>query len=140
MLPEWLSSPCLYWEGSGVVANQVPAAFAVVKVDVDGAPGLAVTGEVDVSVGPELTRAVEAAIRDSVGVFVLDLCDVEFLDSSGLGVILRARAMLARDERALAIVCPPGGVRRLFAVAGVAELLVLYDSREDLTADLVRAR
>jgi anti-sigma B factor antagonist len=72
-------------------------------------------------------------------VFVIDLCDVEFLDSSGLGVILRARAMLARDERALAIVCPPGGVRRLFDVAGVAELLFLYDAREDLAAALVPA-
>jgi hypothetical protein len=40
------------------------------------------------------------------GACVLDLCDAEFLDSSGLGVILRARALLARDDRALAIVCP----------------------------------
>jgi anti-sigma B factor antagonist len=122
-----------------VVANEVSAAFAVAKANVDGAKGLAVKGEVDVSVGPDLTRAVEAAIRDSVGVFVLDLCDVEFLDSSGLSVILRARAMLARDERALAIVCPPGGVRRLFDAAGVAELLFLYDSREALAAALVPA-
>ena len=119
------------------MADQVPAAFAIAEADVDGPPGLAVTGEVDISVGPELQRAVEAAVRDSVGVFVLDLCGVEFLDSSGLGVILRARAMLARDERALAIVCPPGAVRRVFEVTGVADLLFFYDSREDLAADLV---
>ena len=46
----------------------------------------------------------------------------QFLDSSGLSVVLRARAMLARDERALAIICPPGPARRLLELAGVADL------------------
>ena len=52
--------------------------------------------------------ALDAAIRDSSGAFVIDLCDVEFLDSSGLSVLMRARALLGREERALAVVCPPG--------------------------------
>ena len=51
--------------------------------------------------------------------------------------MLRARAMLARDERTLAIVCPPGPVRRLLELAGVADLLFLYDSRADVNAALV---
>ena len=133
---EGSSSPRLTQGRQRVVADQVPAALAIAEADVGGAPGTAVTGEMDVSAVPDLQRAVEAAIRNSVGVFVLDLCSVEFLDSSGLCVILRARAMLARDERALAM---PGAVRRLFDVTGVAELLFLYDSREDVAADLVPA-
>ena len=71
------------------LADEVPAAFGVERVDINGAPGLAVRGEVDVSVSSDLEHAVDSAVRDSVGAFVLDLCDVEFLDSTGLGVILR---------------------------------------------------
>ena len=43
-------------------------------------------------------------IRDTAGAFVLDLSELEFLDSSGLRLILRARALLAREDRALALV------------------------------------
>jgi anti-anti-sigma factor len=75
-----------------------------------------------------------------VGAFVIDLGDVTFLDSSGVNVILRARATLGRDERALAVVCPPGPARRVFEVAGIADLLELFDSREHAAASLQPAR
>jgi anti-sigma B factor antagonist len=119
------------------VGDQAPSAFEIVEYDRGDVPGLTVRGELDVASGPQLEFALDKAIRGSVGAFVLDLCDVEFLDSGGLSLVLRARAMLARDERALAIVCPPGPVRRLMEVAGVADLLFLYDSRADLNAALV---
>jgi anti-sigma B factor antagonist len=121
------------------VRDQGPAAFAVVEADLLGAPGLAVRGGVDVGAVPALERALDAAIKTTVGAFVLDLCDLEFLDSSGLRLLLHARALLAREQRQLAIICPPGPVRRLFEIAGVAELLLLFDSREDVHAALVPA-
>lgn len=112
-------------------------AFAVVEASLGGAPAVAVVGEVDVAAVPTLVTALEDAIRASTGAFVIDLCELEFLDSSGLSVLLRARALLARDERGLAIVCPPGAVRRLFEVAGIADLLCLYDTREAAAGALV---
>jgi anti-anti-sigma factor len=121
------------------VTGRPPLAFAVRDAGLRGAPGVAVQGEVDVAAVPTLVAALDAAIRDSAGAFVIDLCDVDFLDSSGLGALLRARAMLGRDDRALAVVCPPGPVRRLFDVSAVADLLFLYNSREEAAAALVPA-
>jgi anti-sigma B factor antagonist len=117
--------------------DQAPSAFEIVEYDCGDAPGLTVRGEIDMAAAPELELALDTAIRDSIGAFVLDLCDLEFLDSSGLRLVLRALAMLGRDERPLAIVCPPGPVRRLMEVAGVADLLFLYDSRAAVNAALV---
>jgi len=113
--------------------------FGVFEADVGGASGLAVRGEVDMAVVPTLERSLDAAIRNSVGAFVLDLCDVQFLDSSGLRVLLHARALLAREERALGIICPPGDVRRLLAMVGVEDLFFLEDSREEMAAALMPA-
>jgi anti-sigma B factor antagonist len=96
-----------------------------------------VRGEIDIATVPSLERTLDTAIRTSTGAFVLDLSEVEFIDSSGLNVLLRARALLAREDRALAVVCPPGPVRRLFEVAGIVDLLYLYASRQDAAADLV---
>lgn len=121
------------------MGEQVPSAFEIVDYDCGDVPGLTVRGELDLASGPQLELALDREIRASVGAFVLDLCDLEFLDSSGLRIVLHARAMLARDERALAIVCPPGPVRRLIGMAGVADLLFLYDSRADVNAALVPA-
>jgi len=116
------------------------AVFEVLQADLGAAPGLAVRGDVDLAAVPPLEEALEAAIKTTVGAFVIDLSDVEFLDSSGLLAVLHARGLLARDQRALAVVCPPGPVRQLFEVAGVAEQFFLYDSREDVDAALVPAR
>jgi anti-sigma B factor antagonist len=121
------------------VTEHLPRSFAVTGAGLRGAPGVAVRGEIDLAAAGALAEALEAAIRDSVGAFVLDLCDVEFLDSGGVSVLLRARALLAQDDRALAVVCPPGPVRRLFEVVGIDDLLALYATRADAAAALVPA-
>lgn len=112
-------------------------AFAVHPVDLLDAPGVAIEGEVDLSSAPSLELALDEAIRESEGAFVIDLSDLEFLDSSGLSVLLHARAVLGREDRGLAVICPPGPVRRLFEVAGVRDLLFPFDSREEAAAALV---
>jgi anti-sigma B factor antagonist len=99
-----------------------------------------VRGEVDIETAPEVTAALDAAIRETSGALVVDLSDVAFLDSSGVNVLLRARAVLGREERVLVVVCPPGAARRVFEVAGIADLLELYDSREQAAASLEPAQ
>ena len=111
--------------------------FGVERFDLHGTPGVAIRGEVDLSVVPHLVHALDGAIRDTWGSFVVDLCAADFLDSSGLSALLRARALLGRDERELVVVCPPGPVRRLFEMVGIDDLLILYDSREEAAAALV---
>jgi anti-sigma B factor antagonist len=126
---------------SDLTVNRPPARppLEIIDADLHGAPGVALRGEIDVAAVPTLEPALDAAIRDTTGAFILDLCELDLLDSSGLGVLLRARALLAREDRALAIVCPPGPVRRLFEVVGIADLLFLFASREEAAAALVPA-
>ena len=121
------------------MTSRAPQPFEIVNAPLHKAPAVAVRGEVDIATVPALGLALDGAIRDSVGAFVLDLCEVEFLDSSGLRLILRARALLAREDRELAIVCPPGPVRRLFEETGVADLLFLYISQAEAASALVPA-
>jgi anti-anti-sigma factor len=100
-------------------------------------PGVAVRGEVDINGAQALEATLEAAILDSVGAFVIDLTDLDFIDSTGLHVLQRARGLLGREDRALAVVCPHGPVRRVFELSGLSELFLLYGSREQAAAALV---
>jgi len=106
--------------------------FAVVDLVLGPAAGVAVRGEVEIATAPELTAALDEAIRTTSGPFVIDLASVGFLDSSGINCLMRARALLGRDDRTLALICPPGSTRRVLALVGVDELVALYASRDEV--------
>ena len=116
--------------------DQPAISFKAVSADLATASGIAIHGDVDVAAVPALEQALEAAIETTTGGFVVDLSDVEFMDSSGLLALLNARGVLAHEERALVVLCPPGPVRQLLEVAGMSQLLAICDSREDAEAAL----
>ena len=66
----------------------------------------------------------------------MDLREVDFLDSSGVNVLVRARAVLGRDDRELVVICPPGPARRIFEITGIADLLRLFDAPDHAAASL----
>ena len=121
---------------SGSPAVEGCPAFEVSALEVGPATGLVVRGEIELATAPELTAALDDAIRESAGPFFLDLSLVDFLDSTGMCCLVRARALLGRDERPLLVVCPPGAVRRALRLARLDELLVLYASTGELAGDL----
>jgi anti-sigma B factor antagonist len=121
-----------------VTALQVPR-LETSATRIGGANAIAVTGELDVETAPQLSEEVEIAVWSTVGAFVLDLSGVTFLDSSGLHSLLRARAYLAREDRPLVLVCPPGAARRVLDLASVLDTFVVYPSPEAAADALVPA-
>jgi anti-anti-sigma factor len=115
----------------------INAALEVHDAPLSGAPGVAITGEVDLASGPVLEAALDRAIRESTGVFVIDFCDVTFMDSAGVNVLLRARALLGREERDVVLICPPGGVLHVLEVIGVADLFAVFASRAAAARHLI---
>lgn len=98
------------------------------------ARGVAIRGELDLDVAPGVTALVDEAIRTTTGTFVIDLSGLRFLDSTGLTLFIRARALLGQQGRAIAVICPPGQVRGVFEAAGIADLFSLFGSREEAVA------
>ena len=97
-----------------------------------GLAGVAVRGEVELASAPDLTAALDDAIRTSSGPFVVDLTAVDFLDSTGISCLVRARALLGQDDRPLALICPAGIARRALELTGIDELVTIYDSRDQI--------
>jgi anti-sigma B factor antagonist len=88
---------------------------------------VAVTGEIDLATAPQLREAVETAFSFGAPEVLVDLAGTTFMDSSGLHVLIDAARRAAEQGRTLTIDCPPGNVRRVIDLAGVAELLPLAD-------------
>jgi anti-anti-sigma factor len=62
---------------------------------------------------------------------LIDLCDVTFMDSTGLKLLLQARARLAAEDRRLALACQQtGAVMRLLDVSRAIVAFDIYPTRE----------
>jgi anti-anti-sigma factor len=95
------------------------------QLDIDDNAGtVAVAGEWDMAatfnVEPELERALDHPGLDRL---TLDLADTTFLDSTGLGVVIRLASDAEQRGIELEIVPGPPEVQRVFESAGVADAL-----------------
>jgi anti-sigma B factor antagonist len=88
---------------------------------------LAAAGEIDLASAGELRAALLMATESGAAEVWLDLSDVEFMDSTGITVIVDARGAL--DPRRFLLICPPGPVRRVLDIAGVERAIPIHASR-----------
>ena len=86
---------------------------------------VAVAGDVDLETAPALWTALEPVLM-SADRLVLDLSQVTFIDSSGLGVLVRASQLLGRRE-ALVVRSPQPQARRVFQLAGIDQVVTVED-------------
>jgi len=93
------------------------AAFGV-EIDADG--NVQVSGVIDIETGDALAYVVRAALSRADGSLVVDMSSVEFMDSSGLGVLLSLQAECARRGIELRVADPSPAVRRLAEITGLA--------------------
>ncbi len=104
--------------------------FAVTAGDQQAAV-LSVRGEVDLGTAPLLREALRPALEHGSGPLVIDLCEVRFMDSTGVHVLVDAHRRLGPRRRRLAIACPENGqVHTLLALVGLLDTLTVHRSRE----------
>ena len=87
----------------------------------DGVTRLDVAGELDLATAPALREAVAGLLAAGEALtLVLELSGVSFLDSSGLGALLQARAEVLAAGGRLSLTGVQPGPRRVIAIAGLA--------------------
>lgn len=95
--------------------------LAVVVTEEAGQTVAHVSGEIDIATCERLRDAIEPHLGRGQRV-VLDLSGVRFMDSSCLGVLLKARTTLTADGGSLILRNPSRAATRVLSLAGVAEL------------------
>ena len=95
-----------------------------------------VEGEVDVSNTPLLTSQLTNAVANAATALLLDLSDLEFLDSSGVHMLYQLAERLATRQQRYAVVLPPNRApRRAIELSGVEPESWLHgDTASALTA------
>jgi anti-anti-sigma factor len=107
----------------------------------DGIRAFRVRGELDMNTAPELEAQLELALADESADVMLDLSECEFIDSTGIALIVRAWQRVdggadGEGDGRLVICCVNRQVRRLLKITGVESSISMHDRRETALAEL----
>jgi anti-anti-sigma factor len=92
-----------------------------------------VEGELDLSTCEELEGAIREAEESNPATLVLDLSGVTFLDSMGLGTLVKAHERARLQGRRLLLVAPPEPAARVFRINVLDERFQFVDSLAAIT-------
>jgi anti-anti-sigma factor len=97
-----------------------------------------VRGELDLSTAPTLEAPLEEALESGEGSVLIDLSQCEFIDSTGIALIVRAWQRLAGGEngRTLVICTENNQVRRVLEITGLEFSIPVHLTRDEALAAL----
>ncbi|MGW2177108.1 STAS domain-containing protein [Streptomyces sp. NPDC001732] len=110
----------------------------------DGWTVLRVRGELDLVSSPTVRQSVHDAVAVGRHDVVLDLSEVLFCDSSGVGVLIASRRLMRSCGGRLRLVLPARGaeegshLNRVLAALGVRRLFDVYPDRDAAVDDRAR--
>lgn len=94
--------------------------FRVTTEDSDGRLVLRIAGELDMAAAPKVSEALAARAAKRYRAVVVDLTDLEFIDSSGIRMLCRAAEAARNRGVTFTLVEPSRKVARTLEIAGVA--------------------
>lgn len=93
---------------------------------------IVVSGELDIASAPELEQALDQIRPESTTLVIVDLRGLEFMDSTGLSIIVRAHQRLSEHNCELTLIKGPPQVQRLLDLTGLADRLRLVSEPGEL--------
>ena len=89
-----------------------------------------VGGEIDVYTAPKLREQLVELVNDGNYHLVVDMEGVDFLDSTGLGVLVGGLKKVRAHDGSLQLVCNQDRLLKIFRITGLAKVFVIHESAE----------
>jgi anti-sigma B factor antagonist len=103
--------------------------FSVVVDTALPTPIVRVAGEIDVYTCPKLHKVLTDLVAETPDPIILDLHNVHYIDSTGLGTIAHAARSLSKASASMRVVCTRAQVRKIFEISGLtSKNISLFDS------------
>ena len=114
--------------------------LAQLKLDEeDGVTIASVEGEIDLSNAAELEIAISEAVANEAVGLVVDLAEVDYLDSSGVTLLFNLSRRVSRRQQEFVVVVPgEAHVREILMLSGATEALELHDTLPGALSQLQR--
>ena len=104
--------------------------------EVDSRTIVAVGGEIDVYTAPKLRDKITELVGEGHHQLVIDMENVDFLDSTGLGVLVGALKRVRTHDGDLSLVCDEPRILKVFEITGLTKVFAMYaDVDQAVAAD-----
>jgi anti-sigma B factor antagonist len=94
-----------------------------------------VKGEVDLDTAPHLKAELAEAVKGGASNIAVNLEGVDFLDSSGLGVLIGSLKRCKEAGGTLALVSPRRPVRKVLSITGLDKVFPIHDTVQEATSE-----
>lgn len=94
----------------------------------DGRNGIAVTGEVDIYTVGDFREPIEALIGSGQETVYLDFSDLDYIDSTGIGVLIELRKQSMAKNQKMILVKPKKNIEKLFKMTGVDQIFEVVEA------------
>jgi anti-sigma B factor antagonist len=95
---------------------------------------VAVGGEIDVYTAPKLREQLVDLVNDGRYHLVVDMEAVEFLDSTGLGVLVGGLKRVRAHDGSLRLVCTQERILKIFRITGLTKVFPIHESVSEALA------
>jgi anti-sigma B factor antagonist len=102
----------------------------------EGLAVIALGGEVDVYTSPRVKQEIVNLLNSGTTKLVVDLTGVEYLDSTGLGVLIGALKRARERDGDLKLVCDNLRILRIFEITGLTKIFDIYRSESEAVEKL----
>ncbi|WP_411284976.1 STAS domain-containing protein [Lapillicoccus sp.] len=93
-----------------------------------------VGGEIDVYTAPALRERLDEEIERGEHDLVVDLSEVTFMDSTGLGVLVGRLKLIRVHEGAMRLVCDYDRVLKVFTITGLDKVFEIFPTVDEALA------
>ena len=97
---------------------------------VDGHTVVAVGGEIDVYTAPKLRDKITELVNGGHHALIIDMEKVDFLDSTGLGVLVGGLKKVRAEDGSMSLICSQDRLLKIFRITGLAKVFTIHDSEQ----------
>lgn len=97
----------------------------------DGRTVVAVGGEIDVYTAPRLRDKITELVNAGHLRLVIDMDQVDFLDSTGLGVLVGGLKKVRAQDGSMSLVCNSDRLLKIFTITGLAKVFTIHPSQAE---------
>ena len=102
---------------------------------VDGVAVLGLRGEVDVYTAPKLKSSLIDLVDEGTYKIVVDLSEVDFIDSSGLGVLVGGLKRVKSHDGTISLVCSQENILKIFRITGLNKVFPIFGTLDEATKE-----
>lgn len=97
----------------------------------DGVCRMTLRGEVDIYTSPQLKQEIVDTVEDGCKNLLIDLDQVAFIDSSGLGVLVGGLRRVKERSGTLRLVCTRDNILKIFRITGLDKVFPVFSTLEE---------